>query len=43
MDTRNVKSYSFERFRSVLTDLHFWVPLSVLVAGLFLLASLQQR
>jgi hypothetical protein len=25
----------------ILTDIHFWVPLIVLVAGLFLLGSLE--
>jgi hypothetical protein len=28
-------------FRAVATDLHFWIPLSVLVGGLFLLDKLR--
>ena len=28
-------------FRAIATDLHFWIPLSVLVGGLFLLDKLR--
>lgn len=28
-------------FRAVATDIHFWIPLSVLVGGLFLLDKLR--
>ena len=28
-------------FRSIATDLHFWIPLIVLVGGLFLLDKLR--
>jgi hypothetical protein len=28
------------RFASILTDIHFWVPVAVLIAGLLLLRSL---
>ena len=33
-DTANVTS---NRLRSVLTDIHFWVPVAVLLVGLLLL------
>jgi len=28
-------------FRAIATDLHFWIPLSVLLGGLFLLDKLR--
>jgi hypothetical protein len=28
-------------FRAIATDLHFWIPLSVLIGGLFLLDKLR--
>jgi hypothetical protein len=28
-------------FRAIATDIHFWIPLSVLVGGLFLLDKLR--
>ncbi len=30
-------SYSGNRFRPILRDLHFWVPVAVLLAGLLVL------
>ncbi len=35
--TNNPKARS-SRWSSVLTDVHFWVPVAVLIAGLFLLS-----
>ena len=32
---------SSSRFGSVLTDVHFWVPVAVLVAGLLLLSFMR--
>jgi hypothetical protein len=29
------------RLASILTDIHFWVPVAVLIAGLLLLRSIQ--
>jgi len=29
------------RFRAIATDIHFWIPLIVLVGGLFLLDKLR--
>ena len=28
-------------FRAIVTDLHFWIPLSVLIGGFFLLDKLR--
>jgi hypothetical protein len=32
---------SSSRWSSVLTDVHFWVPVAVLLAGLFLLSFMR--
>ncbi len=33
-----IRSHSF--FRAIATDLHFWIPFTVLLGGLFLLDKL---
>jgi len=38
--TNNPKARS-SRWSSVLTDVHFWVPVAVLIAGLFLLSLMR--
>jgi len=35
------RSGSRKLFRAIATDLHFWIPLSVLVGGLLLLDKLR--
>jgi len=37
MGAEHPKKTSSSRLRSVLTDVHFWVPVAVLLAGLLLL------
>jgi hypothetical protein len=32
---------SHNLFRAIVTDVHFWIPLSVLIGGLFLLDKLR--
>jgi hypothetical protein len=35
------RSHSGSLFRAVVTDIHFWIPLVVLLGGLFLLDKLR--
>jgi len=39
MNTSN-QNQSLNLFRAIATDVHFWIPLTVLVAGLVLLDKL---
>jgi hypothetical protein len=36
----NQKARSLTLFQTIVRDIHFWIPLLVLVAGLFFLAKL---
>ncbi|HXY26636.1 MAG TPA: hypothetical protein VEI73_18440 [Candidatus Acidoferrum sp.] len=41
MKRRENTNVSASRLHSVLTDVHFWVPVAVLVAGLLLLSFMR--
>jgi hypothetical protein len=41
MSTQTERTASQTLFRAIATDIHFWIPLIVLIGGLFLLDKLR--